>query len=302
MTELFGKVAVLLGGVSAEREVSLMSGAAVLAGLQARGVDAVGIDVGSDIVEVLREQDIDRAWIALHGKWGEDGVIQGALELMGIPYTGTGILGSALAMDKARTKQVWGAAGLPTARYRLIKSQSDLEGVVEELRLPVFVKPSREGSSIGVSRVEVASELVDAWQLANGSSEDVLVEQFVNGDEITVAILNGEALPIIRLQTPHSFYDYSAKYESDSTTYMCPSGLDSSLEAELQELAVAAFAELGCSGWGRVDVMLDSKNSPFLLEANTVPGMTSHSLVPMAAAQAGIGFEDLVVRILESSL
>lgn len=279
-----------------------MSGAAVLASLQASGVDAVGIDVGPDIIRDLQESQIDRAWIALHGRWGEDGVIQGGLEMMGIPYTGTGVLGSALAMDKVRSKQIWRAAGLPTAAYRVITSEGDLDGVIQELGLPLFVKPSNEGSSIGVSRVEVGTELIDAWQLARGSSEEVLVEQFIDGDEVTVAILNGEALPVILLQTPHAFYDYSAKYESDTTSYICPSGLDSSLEQELQELALAGFAQLGCTGWGRVDVMLDKDERPFLLETNTVPGMTSHSLVPMAAAQVGITFNDLVLRILETSL
>jgi D-alanine-D-alanine ligase len=302
MTENPGKVAVLHGGISAEREVSLVSGAAVLAGLRASGVDAVGIDVGPDIVSILQESGIDRAWIALHGRWGEDGVMQGALEMMGIPYTGTGILGSALAMDKVKSKQIWEAAGLPTASYRVVTSEKDLDGVIQELGLPLFVKPSNEGSSVGVSRVEVGSELIDAWQLASGRSVEVLVEQFIDGDEVTVAILNGEALPVIRLQTPHTFYDYSAKYESDTTSYLCPSGLESTLEQELQELALAAFAQLGCTGWGRVDVMLDSDECPFLLEINTVPGMTAHSLVPMAAAQAGIVFNELVLRILETSL
>jgi D-alanine-D-alanine ligase len=205
-------------------------------------------------------------------------------------------------MDKVKSKQVWNAAGLPSARCRIVRKEADLEGVISEFGLPLFVKPSNEGSSIGVSRVEVGSELVDAWQLARGSSNEVLVEQFVDGDEVTVAILNGSALPVIRLQTPHTFYDYSAKYESDSTSYLCPSGLDTSLEEKLQELALAAFAELGCTGWGRVDVMLDRNEHPFLLEVNTVPGMTGHSLVPIAAAQAGITFDDLVVRILETSL
>ena len=302
ITEKSGKVGVLHGGISAERSISLISGAAVLAGLQESGIDAVAIDVGPDIVSTLRKHHLDRVWIALHGRWGEDGVIQGALEVMDIPYTGTGVLGSALAMDKVKSKQVWHAAGLPSARCRIVRKEADLDGVIGEFGLPLFVKPSNEGSSIGVSRVEVGSELVDAWQLARGSSNEVLVEQFVDGDEVTVAILNGSALPVIRLQTPHTFYDYSAKYESDSTSYLCPSGLDTSLEEKLQELALAAFAELGCTGWGRVDVMLDRNEHPFLLEVNTVPGMTGHSLVPIAAAQAGITFSDLVVRILETSL
>ena len=302
IAEKSGKVGVLHGGISAERSISLMSGAAVVAGLQESGIDAVAIDVGPDIVSTLQKHRLDHAWIALHGRWGEDGVIQGALEVMDIPYTGTGVLGSALAMDKVKSKQVWNAAGLPSARCRIVRKEADLDGVIGEFGLPLFVKPSNEGSSIGVSRVEVGSELVDAWQLARGSSDEVLVEQFVDGDEVTVAILNGSALPVIRLQTPHTFYDYSAKYESDSTSYLCPSGLDTSLEEKLQELALAAFAELGCTGWGRVDVMLDRNEHPFLLEVNTVPGMTGHSLVPIAAAQAAITFNDLVVRILETSL
>lgn len=298
----FGKVAVLMGGLSAEREISLRSGNAVLAALQAQGVDAHGIDADHKVVNTLQEGGFDRAFIVLHGRWGEDGVIQGALDTINMPYTGSGVLGSALAMDKVRSKQVWLANNLPTAKYRVLRSEQDLDGLIEELGLPIFTKPATEGSSIGVSKVVSEEELKPAWQLAAENDAEVLAESFIAGPELTVSILNGKALPVIRLQTSNTFYDYEAKYQSNDTQYICPAELSDEEAERISDLAVRAYKALGCSGWGRVDLMLDEQRNPLLLEANTVPGMTDHSLVPMAAKEQGISFEQLVVQVLETSL
>ncbi len=301
LKQRFGKVAVLVGGTSAERAVSLISGAAVLKGLIAKGVDAQAIDASPDNIGELKAKGFDRAFIVLHGRWGEDGVVQGALQAIDLPYTGSGVLGCALAMDKVRTKQVWQSLGLPTAKYRVLNSESDLEGLIEELGLPLFLKPAREGSSVGIGKVSHESELLEAYTKSAEVGDAVLAEQFIEGAELTVAILKGEALPVIRMSTDNEFYDYEAKYESDETQYFCPAGLEPELEQEVRGLALRAFEALDCAVWGRVDVMLDRSNKPLLLEVNTVPGMTSHSLVPMAAAATGRSFEDLVVEILETT-
>lgn len=300
--EAFGKTAVLMGGPSAEREVSLRSGAQVLENLQAAGVDAVAVDAGPDVLDRLRELKAERAFIVLHGPWGEDGVIQGAMETIGMPYTGSGVLGSALAMDKLRTKQIWQCLGLPVPAYAVIRDAGELPGVLERHPLPLFVKPGREGSSIGVTKVETPERLHEAYDTASRFGGPVLAETFIGGPEVTIALLGDRALPLIKLETPRTFYDYEAKYESDTTRYLCPSGLDEALESSLQSLALEAFSALDCTGWGRVDLMLDEQMNPYLLEVNTVPGMTDHSLVPMAARAAGLSFPELVVRILETSL
>lgn len=298
----FGKVAVLVGGISAERAVSLISGAAVLKGLLAKGVDAHAVDAHPENIGLLKERGFDRAFIVLHGRWGEDGVVQGALQSIGLPYTGSGVLGCALAMDKVRSKQVWQSLGLPTAKYRVLKREADLDGLIDELGLPIFLKPAREGSSVGIGKVNRAEELLSAYQETALVGDDVLAEQFISGAELTVSILRDKALPIIRMSTDHEFYDYEAKYESDNTQYFCPAGLSDEQEFRIRALAEQAFAALDCSVWGRVDVMLDDQGNPLLLEANTVPGMTSHSLVPMAAAQTGMSFDDLVIDILATTL
>ncbi|MDX1252102.1 MAG: D-alanine--D-alanine ligase [Gammaproteobacteria bacterium] len=295
----FGKVAVLLGGRSAEREVSLMSGGAVLAGLRNRGVDAVAFDPAERELSELR--GYDRAFIILHGRYGEDGTIQGALELMGIPYTGSGVLASALAMDKWRTKLVWQAAGVPTPRYVLLEEGFDPAAVVAELGLPIFVKPATEGSSIGVAKVTRAEQLLDAWRAAAQYDSLVLAEQFVEGREVQFPVLGDRVLPSIRIETPCEFYDYQAKYFRDDTRYYCP-GLEPDEESRLRESVLRAFRVLGCRGWARVDLILDGQGNPYFLEMNTIPGMTSHSLVPMAAKAAGIEFDELVWRILETTL
>ncbi len=298
----FGKVAVLMGGISAEREVSLNSGYAVLAALQERGVDAHKVDANPDNIGTLKEQGFDRAFIVLHGRWGEDGVVQGALEAIGMPYTGSPVLGCALAMDKVRSKQIWQSLGLPTANYKVLCSKSDLYGVIDELGLPLFLKPAKEGSSVGVGKVNNESELLPAYLHTAEVGDDVLAESFIPGAELTVSILNGEALPVIRMETANEFYDYEAKYQSDDTQYFCPAGLAEDLEQKIRTLGLEAFNALGCESWGRVDVMLDDNGEPLLLEANAVPGMTDHSLVPMAAAQVGISFDELVIKILEATL
>ncbi|MFO1430373.1 MAG: D-alanine--D-alanine ligase [Candidatus Competibacteraceae bacterium] len=298
----FGKVAVLLGGRSAEREVSLKSGRAVLTALLAQGVNAHAIDAGPDVLEVLAKGGYDRVFIVLHGRGGEDGVIQGALETLGLPYTGSGVLASALGMDKLRAKQLWLGAGLPTPPFQVVEAQTDPATVIADLGLPLAVKPAREGSSIGVSRVNRPDEFKDAWEKAARCDATVLVEPWIDGDEYTGAVLQGEALPLIRLETPREFYDYEAKYHADDTRYHCPCGLPSEREAEFRHLVLQAFAALGCHGWGRVDFLVDSQQRPWLLEVNTVPGMTDHSLVPMAARAVGLDFQALVWRILETSL
>lgn len=297
----FGKVAVLMGGWSAEREISLQSGAAVLAALQQGGIDAHGIDVGRDIAAVLGAGDYSRALIMLHGRGGEDGAMQGLLEVMGLPYTGSGILGSALAMDKLRCKQVWAAEGFPTPEFRVLETEQDCTDALAQLGLPLIIKPASEGSSIGMSKVEVEDEMLPAFKTASECEGVIIAEKWITGDEYTAAILNRSVLPMIRLETDRKFYDYVAKYESDDTRYICPCGLDESVEKALGSIMLNAFEAIDASGWGRVDFMLDADQQPWLIEANTVPGMTSHSLVPMAAKQAGIGFNELVIEILRSS-
>lgn len=295
----FGKVAVLLGGRSAEREVSLKSGAAVLAALRRSGVDAHAFDPAAQDLQALRDEGYQRAFIALHGRYGEDGTVQGALELMGIPYTGSGVLASALAMDKWRTKLVWQAAGLPTPAYELLTEDSDWGGIAHRLGLPLFVKPANEGSSVGVSKVKREDELRAAYEQAARHDKLVLAEQFIGGGEYTVAILGEQQLPVIKIEPASEFYDYEAKYLRDDTRYLCPCGLDPAREAEMKRLAQQGFELLGGAGWGRVDFLVDGAGKAYLLEANTAPGMTDHSLVPMAARQAGISFEQLVLRVLE---
>ena len=297
----FGKVAVLLGGKSAEREVSQMSGAAVLEALRGRGIDAHGFDPAQRPLEDLLREGFARAFIALHGRYGEDGTVQGALELLNIPYTGSGVMASALAMDKWRTKLVWQAVGIPTPRFEMLTAASDFAAVVAKLGLPIIVKPSREGSTIGLTKVTQADQLEAAFQLAVKHDAMVLAEQFMAGSELTASILGDTALPLIRIAAASGLYDYHAKYFADDTQYFCPSGLPQAQEQVLQTLALRAFQIVGCSGWGRVDIMLDQSGAPHLLEVNTSPGMTSHSLVPMAAKVHGLAFPDLVIRILESA-
>ncbi|MBU4681888.1 D-alanine--D-alanine ligase [Cedecea davisae] len=300
------KVAVLLGGTSAEREVSLQSGSAVLAGLREGGVDAHPFDPQSQSVLELKSQGFDKIFIALHGRGGEDGTLQGLLEFLELPYTGSGVMASAITMDKLRSKLLWQGAGLPVAPWVYL-NRRDLEagmaGALEErisaLGMPVIVKPSREGSSVGMSKVDSVDALPAALALAFEHDEDVLIEKWLSGPEYTVAILGDEILPSIRIQPAGTFYDYEAKYLSDETQYFCPAGLIEQREQELQALVLQAWQSLGCSGWGRVDVMQDIDGQFYLLEVNTSPGMTSHSLVPMAARQAGMSFSQLVVRILE---
>lgn len=298
----FGKVAVLLGGNSAEREVSLETGNAVLGALLRQHVDAHAVDTRDIHVAGLLEQKFDRAFIALHGRGGEDGVIQGALESLHIPYTGSGVLASALAMDKVRTKRVWRDCGLPTPEFVAIKSEQDLVRVTTDIGYPVMVKPVHEGSSCGATKVDGPAGLPVAWEKARALDHDVIAEHWITGVEYTAGVLNGRVLPLIRLETPRTFYDYEAKYLLDTTKYICPCGLPADKEAELSELVLDAFNAIGASGWGRIDLMVDEKERPWLIELNTVPGMTSHSLVPMAARQAGIDFDGLVMRVLETSL
>ena len=295
----FGKVAVLLGGRSAEREVSLKSGGMVLQALRAKGIDAHAFDPQQRDLAALIAQKFDRAFVALHGRYGEDGTLQGALELLGIPYTGSGVLSSALGMDKWRTKLVWQALGISTPRYELLSASSDFKAVAARLGLPLMVKPANEGSSIGMSKVGAASGLEEAYALAANYDSVVIAEQFIEGVELTAAVLGGKALPLIKLETPREFYDYEAKYVTNDTRYIIPCGLAAGAESAVQQQALAAFAALGCRGWGRVDLMLDAAGAPYFIEVNTSPGMTDHSLVPMAARHAGLSFEDLVVRILE---
>ncbi|HYA39493.1 MAG TPA: D-alanine--D-alanine ligase [Candidatus Methylomirabilis sp.] len=297
----FGKVAVLMGGPSAEREVSLKSGNAVLAALKRQGIEAHSIDADKSTLRLLEDGRFDRAFIALHGRWGEDGVIQGALEVLDIPYTGSGVLGSALGMDKLRTKFLWTAAGIPTPEFAVLAPGTDLDRVAVGLGLPVFVKPVREGSSLGVSKAKTAAELKTAWATAAKFDDQVIAERFIDGAEITCGILGDQALPLIKIETDREFYDYEAKYLLDTTRYFCPCGLPAAQEREMQQLARRAFEVLGCAGWGRVDFMLDRTGRAYALEVNTVPGMTDHSLVPKAARQAGIDFDQLVLRILETA-
>ncbi len=297
----FGKVAVLLGGRSAEREVSLMSGTAVLEALQRQGVDAHAFDTGTQTLTDLADEQFDCAFIALHGRYGEDGTIQGALDLMGVPYTGSGVMACALAMDKWRAKLVWRASGIPTPRFEMLDTESNFMATADSLGLPLIVKPAREGSTIGLTKVSSAKAVAGAYREAAKHDSMVLAEQFVDGPELTTAILDDEALPLVRIEAPDGNYDYDAKYFSNETRYFCPAGVDAGLEDRVKRISVDAFRILGCKGWGRVDVMIDADGEPWVLEANTVPGMTGHSLVPMAAKVAGLSFDQLVIRILEAA-
>ncbi|MBI5891527.1 MAG: D-alanine--D-alanine ligase [Nitrosomonadales bacterium] len=297
----FGKVAVLFGGRSAEREVSLKSGSAVLAALQRSGVDAHAFDPAQRDLSELRKEKFERVFIALHGRFGEDGTVQGALELMGIPYTGSGVMASAIAMDKWRTKLVWQAAGLPIPEYEALTAPTDWNAVADHLDLPLFIKPASEGSSVGVTKVKTVEELPAAYAEAAKHDKVVIAESFMSGGEYTVAILNGRALPAIKIEPANEFYDYDSKYLRDDTRYLCPCGLSAEREGEMQHLAQLAFALIGGQGWGRVDFLRGDDDKFYLLEVNTSPGMTDHSLVPMAARQAGISFEQLVVQILEGA-
>lgn len=299
--EDFGRVAVLMGGSAAERPVSLKSGAAVYDALKRKGVNAVAIDVTGSPIEALAGQKFDRVFNIIHGRGGEDGVLQAVLEVLGIAYTGSGVMASALTMDKLRTKLCWQGYGLATPRWYVLKSVDDIDSCIEKLGFPVIVKPAQEGSSIGMSKAVNREELIKALVLASEFRCDVYAEAWVTGKEYTVAILNGKALPIIRLQTPNAFYDYEAKYQANTTQYHCPCGLTEDQEKQLGDLAVKAGEVVGIKGWARVDVFVDDSGQYQLIEINTVPGMTDHSLVPMAAKQAGIDFEELVWRILETS-
>ena len=299
----FGKVAVLLGGPSAEREISLLSGNAVLKALRERGVDAHPFDPAERNLHDLVTEGFARAFIALHGRFGEDGTVQGALETLRIPYTGSGVMASALAMDKWRTKLVWCASGIPTPRYRVVDSSTDWMSVVAEVGLPLIVKPAREGSTIGITKVMSIDhdELRLGYEAAARHDDLVLVEEFVRGVELTASIVNGRALPLIRIEAPQGNYDYHNKYFSDETKYFCPSGIDQTLEAAIRARSLEAFDVVGCSGWGRLDLILCPDGSYSFLEVNTSPGMTGHSLVPMAAKQAGTSFADLCLEILEGA-
>ena len=301
-----GKIAVLMGGLSAEREVSLMSGNGVLAALKKRGVDAHAFDPAQRPLDDLRREGFARAFIALHGRFGEDGTIQGALELLGIPYTGSGVMASAIGMDKVRTKQVWIAQGLPTPRFVIVRSADGLGDLAGELGLPLIMKPPHEGSTIGVTRVDDVAGLVPAWQAAARHDSEVLAEEFIDGAELTVAVIgSGDAavaLPVIEIRAPDGNYDYQNKYFTDDTRYLCPAPLADHETAEILRLAVAAYRAIGCEGWGRVDFMLPERDRrPTLLEINTSPGMTSHSLVPMAARAVGVPYDELVLAIIASA-
>lgn len=308
LKQQLGRVGVLFGGLSAEREISLQSGAAVIAALVEAGVEHVAIDVGDNIIADIQAANIDRAFLILHGPGGEDGRIQALLEFLNIPYTGSDVASSALAMDKLRTKQLWrgvdinGQQGLPTPEFAVLTQGSDFGKVLATLGGDVMVKPANEGSSIGMSRVNTAIELESAFQKAAHYQGSVLVERLIVGAEYTVAILDGEALPPIKLETDHTFYDFNAKYIAEDTRYLCPCGLSPEKEQELKTLALHAFNTVGCRGWGRVDVMADIQGNFYLLEVNTAPGMTSHSLVPMAAKAVGLSFAELVLRVLCASL
>ena len=297
----FGRVAVLLGGDSAEREISLLTGEAVLAALLRRGVDAHAVDPSAGLGPLLEGPGFDRAWLALHGRGGEDGLMQGALETLGLPYTGSGVLGSALSMDKLRSKQLFATWGLATPRWRVMRAPDEAAGIVAELGLPLIVKPAGEGSSVGMTKVTAAGELPAAFAEAHRWAGPVLVEEWISGGEYSVGVLQDEVLPAVRIVTPRAFYDYEAKYFSDDTRYHCPCGLEPAREAAFAELVRIAFAAVAASGWGRVDFLLPEDGVPRFLEVNTIPGMTSHSLVPMGARQAGIDFDELAWRVLETS-
>ncbi|MRD47593.1 D-alanine--D-alanine ligase [Caenimonas koreensis DSM 17982] len=303
----FGKVAVLMGGHSAEREVSLMSGSGVLKALQSKGVDAHAFDPAERELVELKQKGFQRCFIALHGRFGEDGTVQGALELLGIPYTGSGVMASSIAIDKVMTKRVWMAEGIPTPKFTLLRRESYTREIIrtvpDDLGLPVIVKPAREGSSIGVAKVKGYSEMQNAVEQAAALDSDVLCEQFISGDEVTCPVLgtgdSAVALPVIRIVAPEGNYDYQNKYFTDDTKYIVPCGLPAGEEQAIQDLVLRAYRVLGCRGWGRVDVMIDgATRKPYLLEINTSPGMTGHSLVPMSARAAGISYEDLCVQLL----
>ncbi|MCW8854091.1 MAG: D-alanine--D-alanine ligase [Gammaproteobacteria bacterium] len=302
MANDFGKVAVFMGGWSAERNVSLNSGQAVLTALLNQGVDAHGLDVDRNILRKMTENNYDCVFNMLHGRGGEDGVIQGMLDVLKIPYTGSGVLGSALAMDKLRTKQLWKGLDLPTPDYQILNNEKDCQLAVQKLGIPLMIKPVLEGSSIGMSKVNSADDITQAWNEAVKCGGVVIAEKFVEGEEYTAAVLGEKILPMIRLETPRDFYDYKAKYDDNSTQYHCPCGLSEEYEKQLSELMFNAFQAVGANGWGRVDFMLDKDNQPWLIEVNTVPGMTDHSLVPMAARQAGMSFEELVIEILKGAI
>jgi len=292
----------MMGGSSAEREISLQSGQAVLEALHRQKVDAHIVDPRENLMTQLASGNFDRVFIALHGRGGEDGLMQGLLETLELPYTGSGVLGSSLAMDKCRSKRIWQSHGLPTPAFVELNEHSDWAEVVEYLGLPLIIKPVREGSSYGISKVKELSEMESAWRQAHEFDERVMAESWIEGCEYTAPVLGDEVLPMIRLETPREFYDYEAKYIADTTQYHCPCGLDADIENELGKLAFEAFDVLDASGWGRVDFMLDAEAKPWLIEVNTIPGMTSHSLVPMSAKQAGMSFDDLTLRILAASL
>jgi D-alanine-D-alanine ligase len=297
----FGRVAVLFGGTSSEREISLKSGAACLSALQKRGVDAHEFDPRDRPLSELVARKFERVFIALHGPGGEDGTLQGALDFLGLPYTGSGVMGSAIGMDKLRTKRLAQAVGIPTTDYMVLRSPADLDNCIERLGLPMIVKPATQGSSVGMTKVEKAEQLPAAYQAAALLEPDVFAEPWITGAEYTVAVLQGRALPSIRIETPATFYDYQAKYFRNDTKYSCPSGLSPEAEKHLANLALATFAAVGAEGWGRADFMMDKAGKPYLLEINTVPGMTDHSLVPMAARALDISFEQLVWQVLETS-
>jgi D-alanine-D-alanine ligase len=296
----FGKVAVLFGGASAEREISIMSGSGVLKALRAKGVDAHAFDPAERDLADLKREGYARCFIALHGRGGEDGSLQGALEFLKIPYTGSGVLGSALAMDKERAKLVWKACGLPTPEYEMLRGDR-LQGVAQRLGLPLIVKPVKEGSSIGVTKVRAAADLDEAYTLAVNYDKAVMAEKCVEGPEYTASVVDDRPLPLIRIDAPEGNYDYQNKYFTDDTKYVCPCGLPAAKEESIKTLALDSFKALGCAGWGRIDLMLDKGGAPWLLEVNTAPGMTGHSLVPMAAKAVGMSYEDLCVRILEGA-
>ena len=298
----FGRVAVMYGGYSEERDVSLETGKAVLDALQSRGIDASGWDPADTDMAEFVQAGFERVWIALHGPGGEDGGLQGMLQWLGMQYTGSGVLASALAMDKVLSKQLFSAAGIPTPDFRVLHSTGEAKLAAEQFGFPMIIKPSGQGSSVGITKVFAADELSDAAALALGYGGPALAERCVVGDESTVAVLQGQALPSIRIETPRVFYDYRAKYQSDNTRYICPGTDDPELELRFQELAIAAFNRLGCAGWGRVDFMTGADREPQVIEINTVPGMTSHSLVPMAAKAVGIDFPELCWRVLETSV
>ena len=297
----FENVAVLMGGWSAEREVSLNSGNAVFSALCRQGINATALDIDRNICEHLKTGGFSHVFNIVHGRGGEDGQIQGLLDILRVPYTGSGVLGSALAMDKFRCKQLWRGMGLPTPDYMELKNKSDCEEALKRLGLPLMIKPVLEGSSIGISKVNNSTEIIPAWDKASSCGGMIMAEKFIQGEEYTAAILGKQILPMIKLKTEHDFYDYQAKYVSNDTQYICPCGLTESVERELGKLMLQSYEAIMCEGWGRVDFMLDKDDKPWLIEVNTVPGMTDHSLVPMAAKEAGISFDDLVLQILQGA-